>query len=133
MKEAVAVSLKNLIKKLKGFSLIEVMIAFLVFSIGILAILGIFPTIARINHSTVATNQALLLAQEKIDEIFAARSFISTVPASDNPKALTGGYRRWWGEADPGGNVNLQQIRVQCVWVENGRSRSITLTTLVAP
>jgi len=117
----------------RAFSLIEVLIAMAVFSVGVLGLLGVFPTISEINRGSAMMNQALALAQSKIDELADADSFIGTQYMSDNPAELPGGYRRWWGEGEPGGNADMQQLNVQCTWVEDRRVRTVTLTTIIAP
>jgi prepilin-type N-terminal cleavage/methylation domain-containing protein len=121
------------LRKSYAFSLIEVLLALAVFSVGVLGLLGIFPIVSEINRGSAMMNQALALAQSKMDELFHAGSYISTQYMSDNPSELGSGYRRWWGEGEPGGNANMQQINVQCVWLEEGRVKSVILTSIIAP
>ncbi|MHC9543999.1 MAG: prepilin-type N-terminal cleavage/methylation domain-containing protein [Vulcanimicrobiota bacterium] len=120
--------------KNKGFSLIEVLIAMLIFTVGVLAIIGLFPTIGRLNKGSELSNQALMLAQARMDQITTNNALISTTATIANPKELPAGATlRWWGESDPNGNSAMQQVKVEVTWVENGRSRKITLTSIISP
>jgi len=131
---------KRRFKYKKGLSLIEVLIALGVLAVGILAIIGIFPSIFRLNANSWNTTEVMLLAQEKMDEILANNQYISTSPQEDYPSQIPRdsqgnptGYRKWWGEADPGGNTNIQIIKVEVVWIESGRVKRYNLTGAVAP
>lgn len=54
--------------KEKGFTLLEAMIAILVLTIGIVAVLQIFPLALSIEKASQMRTQAIELAQEKIEE-----------------------------------------------------------------
>lgn len=133
------------LERKKGFALIEVVFAFAILELAILAIIGAFPFITRMNkrawNSTIATQ----LAQEKMEEIIAQKRFIwstGTVGGlndeqlitqaqlqgqKDNPFELSEGVRIWWGEQDPEGDSNIQVVRVKVFWTEGGKTHSITL------
>ena len=114
----------------RGFSLIEVLIALSILTVGILAIMGLFPTLFRLNENTWNTYVAQSLAQEKLNQLMEAKTFISdTIYSSDTPPRLpgTGGYRRWIGVADPAGNTMMQYLYVEVRWVEKGRIREVRL------
>jgi len=130
----------NKYRSQKGLSLIEILIAIGVLAVGVLAVVGLFPSFFKLNASSWTSTQVMLLAQEKMDEVLAANAYISTTPDTDYPAIIPRdgsgnpmGYRRWWGEADPGGNTNIQIIKVEVVWTEQGRVKRYTLTGAVAP
>ncbi|GEM_PF-1821498 len=111
-----------------GFSLIEVMIALTILTVGILAVVGIFPFIFKANSDAWNTQTASLLAQEKLNEILEARTFIDqTTYSSDIPSNIPGfgGYRRWIGVAS--GSTMCQYIYVQVRWFDKGRVRELCL------
>lgn len=55
----------------KGFTILETMIAVLILTIGITAVLQLFPLCSNIQKSNEMKNQAIFLAQEKMEqEIF---------------------------------------------------------------
>jgi len=121
-------------KKFKGFSILEVMLAMALLSMGILAILGVFPMAQKLNRQAWVRTTAYILAQQKMDQILGDNQFISVDANSDNCDAIPQGYRRWWGEPDPGGNPRLQLIHVEVAWVDrySGVQR-VELAGMVAP
>lgn len=55
--------------KVKGFTLLEVLVALLVLSIGLLGLAGLQVTGLRDNHSAYLRSQAVLLAQDMADRM----------------------------------------------------------------
>ena len=55
--------------KRDGFTLVEIALALLVISVGMLALIGIFPTGLQINQRAIEETQAALFAQEVFDAI----------------------------------------------------------------
>lgn len=123
----------NLKVSRRGFSLLEVLIALGLMTIGILAVIGIFPAIFDLNYNAWGTTTAAALAQEKVDQLLSAGSFVGAAPVQDSPSALYQCTRQWWGAPDPLGNPSIQQLVVQITWNEKGRTRIVSLTTLLAP
>lgn len=116
-----------------GFSLLEVLLAVSVMTIGVLAVLGVFPAIVSLNYNAWGTTTAAVLGQEKLDQLLAAGTFININPSQDNPSSLPQCVRQWWGASDPQGNPSVQQLIVQITWTEKGRARSVSFTTLLTP
>ena len=55
----------------KGFTILETMVAILILTIGIIAVLQVFPLCSNIQKSNEMENQAIFLAQERMEqEIF---------------------------------------------------------------
>jgi len=110
----------------KGFALIEVLIALTILTIGILAIVGMFPFVFKLNSNAWNLNSAMMLAQEKAEELKQAKTFISeSAYTTDYPSSVagSGGYRRWIGVQS--GNTMLQLTYVEVRWVEKGRVREV--------
>lgn len=82
--------------KSKGFTLLEVLIAVLVLSIGLLGLAGLQTLSLRSNHSAYLRSQATLLAYDIIDKMRANRQV-----------SLAGGYLTNFGDA-PGGGTNCE-------------------------
>lgn len=99
----------------------------------VLMVLGIFPSIYKMNKGAWNQTEALTLTQEKMDEILSTASFISQTPLSDSPTSLPNCTRQWWGSSDPYGNPDIQQITVQVSWREETRTRTVSLTSLLSP
>ncbi len=56
-------------KNLKGFTLIEVLVALLILSIGLLGLAGLQVSGLRSNHSAYVRSQAVMLAQDMADRM----------------------------------------------------------------
>jgi len=112
-------------------SMIEVLIALGILSVGALAAIGMFPAMARLHQSSVDTTSRLYVAQQKMDELLRDNVFISQSYVSDQP--FPDGYRRWRGIADPYGSSSVQIIEVELAWVDGGRARNVLLYGQVAP
>lgn len=115
----------------RGMSMIEVLIALGILSVGALAAIGMFPAMARLHASTVDTTSRMYVAQQKMDELLSDNVFISQTYATDQP--FRDGYRRWRGIPDAYGSASVQVIEVEVAWVDGGRARNILLYGQVAP
>lgn len=132
----------------KGFALIEVVFAFAILEMAILAIISAFPVITRMNKKAWNKSVAVQLAQEKMEEILAGNHAIwstGTIGSLeddqlitqaklqgqyDNPTALSDCTRIWWGEQDPKGDTSIQVIYVKVFWMDGRERRSAIITTL---
>lgn len=132
----------------KGFSLLEVVFAFAILELALLAIIGAFPAITRLNKQAWNQSVATQLAQEKMEEILAGnRAIWSTGVVGDltdeqlktqtqsqnqldNPTDLSSCTRMWWGEQDPSGSSDIQVIRIRILWQEGKMQKSVTLCSL---
>lgn len=95
--------MKHLINKDQGFTLIEVLIAVLVLSIGLLGLAALQATSLRNNHSGYLRSQATLLAYDMIDRMRANR----------NVAVDTNAYVVDFGAA-PQGGTNCQALNANC-------------------
>ncbi|MGD8483349.1 MAG: type IV pilus modification protein PilV [Thioalkalispiraceae bacterium] len=57
------------VKKQAGFSLLEVMVALVIFSIGLIGLAGLQSASLGFNHSAYLRSQAIFLAYEVLDQI----------------------------------------------------------------
>ena len=87
----------------RGFTLIEVMIAVLVLSLGLLGLAGLQATSLKANTSAAARGQATLLAYDIIDRMRANRD-----------AALAGTYNNALGTAPTSGGSNCQANAAGC-------------------
>jgi type IV pilus assembly protein PilV len=86
-----------------GFTLMEVMIAVLVLSLGLLGLAGLQATSLKANTSAAARGQATLLAYDIIDRMRANRD-----------AALAGTYNNTAGTAPTGGASDCQANSATC-------------------
>lgn len=113
--------------------MIEVLLALGLLATAVLAILGMFPALAKTNKNTMQSSTHLYAAQEMLDRLVAANQTVATTYTTDYPfGAAINGYRRYRGMTDTY-DANCQNIEVEVTWVEEGRTRSIFLYGLVCP
>ena len=80
----------------KGFTLLEVLLVLVVFSIGILGITPLFISAPRYNQSSQAMTEAVTLAQSKFEE-FRTFQYDDIADGLDNVQGGTGiTFNRQW-------------------------------------
>jgi Tfp pilus assembly protein PilV len=115
-------------------TMLEVLMALGLLSLAALAVIGIFPSMARLSKSSVMATQMVYAGQQKIEQLVANNAFISSSYTTDYPYGTNNGsYRRWRGLADAYGSSAVQVIEVEVGWTEGQRTRKIVLHALVAP
>jgi len=78
----------------KGFTILETMVAVLILTIGIIAVLQVFPLCINIQKSNEMENQAIFLAQEKMEqEIFKTYESIQVGTTLESP--MSSPYERF--------------------------------------
>jgi type IV pilus modification protein PilV len=125
---------KDLYHPSSGFSLIEVMIAMALFSIGLLAIASMQGTNVKNNTTGNITTQAAMLARAKIEELksmdiaaLAAGEYEDADKIDANGNA-GGIYKREWQIENAA--ADLRKIQVNVSWKRAGRERTVSLTTV---
>ena len=116
--------------KNSGFSLIEVMIAMAIFSIGILAVGSMQLSTGKNNSTGNLTTQATMLAREKIEELKTlSRSDLDTADGNDTVADIYG--RQWdrkW-ETDEISSSAYKLI-VTVSWSQRGGPRNVVLESI---
>lgn len=123
-----------------GFTLIEILIALAIFSIAILAIVGLQATVIKGNIGSRSITSAIFLAESRL-EAFRAAGFTSLTNGTDindpnNPldsEGQAGGiFNRSWTITDytiP----NTKRITVTITWNDQvAQNRSISLDTVLS-
>ncbi|MCL0041054.1 prepilin-type N-terminal cleavage/methylation domain-containing protein [Thermodesulfovibrionales bacterium] len=124
----------------KGFTLIKMLIAMFVLTVGLLAVAGLLVTTIQANASARWTAAATTFATEEVEKLRAKgfpdlqETFKDTDPKNcPNFPALK---RQWRVRKAKDANNNvipgLRQIDVRVTWDERGRTRNVTISTLVA-
>lgn len=117
----------------QAFTLIEVLVAMAIFSIGILAVGTLIFSTTRNNTNGNVLTQATMLARAKIEEKKRAADAgplsngVETENNIDTQGNPGGIYTRVCNISTVG---NTRQIQVTVSWTRQGRSRSVVLTTL---
>ena len=117
----------------QAFTLIEVLVAMAILSIGILAVGTLILSTARNNNNGNVLTEATMLARGKIEE---KKRAADAGPLSDGTETETsidtqgnpGGF--YTRECDISTVGGTRQIQVTVSWTRQGRDRSVVMTTL---
>jgi prepilin-type N-terminal cleavage/methylation domain-containing protein len=109
----------KLLKRSKGFSLIEVMVALVILAIALLALAGLMVTTTRNNSWGGHMTEAATFAQDKLEQLRATPFGMVALntTTTDNPVSSTGiTYTRSWvavpNIAPPGNTLDVITITV---------------------
>jgi prepilin-type N-terminal cleavage/methylation domain-containing protein len=126
----------GMLKSQRGVGLIEIIIAMLIFGLGIAAAMRTLPdsnvATTRARNISIATN----LAQEKIEILMGTPITSAELAAGDhndpgNP--LERRFTRTWTVADNVPLVSMKRLAVTVTYEGGGNDRSVTLTTFLTP
>ncbi len=127
----------------KGFTLVEVLVTVVIFSVGLLGLAGLQATGIKLNHSSLIRSQANLLAYDIIDCMRVNRSnvadyaiAIDAAPPSSPTTLADTDLALWLGNlaaALPSGDgsvtLNDNRATVLVQW-DDARNPSVPLTTM---
>jgi prepilin-type N-terminal cleavage/methylation domain-containing protein len=125
------------IRDARGVTLVELLAALVVISIGILALVRLFPTASKNQLQDRMLTSANLYAEEKIEDLSPkdwndADLALGRHPAtasSDEALGPSGSWHRYWTVSAMAIPLdNLKRVTVTVYWTING-SRTITATT----
>ncbi len=120
------------IGKQQGFTLVEILIALFLFSIGALAIMTMSMTSIKGNAASHHSTEATLLAQDKLEEIKNTADI--TLLANGNEVGLqtTGSnyrYNRRW-DVSNGPTAGSRQVVVTVSWQAGQDNKQVVLQTI---
>ena len=124
---------------MKGFTLLEVLIALVILSVGLLGLAGLQTTGLRNNHSAYLRSQATLLAYDIADRIRANKANLNAYALALSASAPSGtsvaetDLNEWLTnvenrlpEGDASVAINNEIVTIQVQWND---SRSTTMTS----
>jgi len=122
----------------RGISLVEVLIALVVLSVGIMAVGGIFPTATRTELQTRSLSTANFYAQQKLEELSALNWTDAALTAGRHPAGTacdtlgaTKAWTRFYAvDAMASPLEDLKRVRVTVNWTFKG-TRSVVDTIYV--
>jgi prepilin-type N-terminal cleavage/methylation domain-containing protein len=115
------------VKNAAGFSVIEIMVAVVIFSIGVLGLGALFPlAIRNVNQSAMMT-RATQYAKSKMEDLMDAGA--PTVTSGSD--TLSGGYYRSWHVAPDSLSEGLTTVRVTVLWTSGGSDRRVNLSSTI--
>jgi prepilin-type N-terminal cleavage/methylation domain-containing protein len=116
----------------KGTSVVEIMVALVIFGIGVVAAVRMLPqSSAKTTHSrnkTIAVN----IAQEKIEELMADGYKDAELDAGDHDDAnnpISGHFNRTWSITDDTPVTGMKMISVSVTFPTSGADSAATLRT----
>ena len=120
----------NFLKTSAGFTLIEILVALVIFSISILAFAGLTVTATRTGSYGGRMTEAVTFAQDKLEEL-KANSWGNIVSGGDQKKGVTGiNYTRNWKVLEKD-TRNLKTVSITIDWKDRA-DHSISLLTVMS-
>ena len=114
----------------RGMSVVEILIAYTILLVAVLALLGSLPMAAHQHSEGVKANQALYYAEQKMDELIRNDTKLSTGSEfQDNPLNDATMVRTWKGEI--GTNTAVETITVTVTWLTEHGQREVVLRSYV--
>ena len=121
-----------MLKSEKGIGLIEIIIAMLIFAIGITAAIRTLPVsntaTTRSRNLTMATN----LAQQKIEELMGTPfndADLSAGAHNDQYNPIERIYTRTWNVTDNDPVADMKTVTVTVTYLSGNNDNSVTLST----
>lgn len=109
----------------RGFTLVEVLIAFFILVMGISFIYAIFPLGMRVARQTQTLSSISFFAQRKIEELKTAKEAITDSSGQEN-------IFNWTVKATDyttAENIKLKKVQMDLVWLEGQNPRKKTFIT----
>lgn len=120
----------------RGLTLIEVLIATCIFSIGILAVAQLQFVNIRNNTTGNITTMATMLARQQM-ETLKTQADVTTLSSGSDPNNPIDGngnaggiFTRSWTVANPLGGSTSRHLTVTVSWNRRGQNRSVVLTSM---
>lgn len=121
----------------QGFSMVEVLIGFLVLTIAMASAVQLSFTLARITESNHYLNAAVNLAEGKLEELRNA-DFNDVVTDADAGQLDENGaagelFTRSWEVTDDTPATGLKYVKVNIAWSQAGEDKTYQLCGVVEP
>lgn len=127
------------LKDKQGFTLVEFLIATVILSVGLLALINLQWTAIRGNSDSKEMTRAIFLTEKKMEELKNApygALVIGTTQDINNPMnglGQSGGiFSRYWTIQPYLGSNFMKQVTVNVSWTLKGQSHNTTYQTVVS-
>lgn len=129
----------SLLRNKQGFTLVEFLVAAIIFSVGLLALINLQWMAIRGNSDSKEMTRAIFLAEKKMEELkntpFSSL-LIGTTPDPNNPMnglGQSGGiFNRSWVIQSYSGSNFMKQITVNVSWTLKGQGHNAIYQTVVS-
>lgn len=108
----------------RGFTLVEVLVALTIFTIGILAVATMMTSSIRYNGAARLSSEAVFLAERKVEELLAGTFDAAVVGTKSKPE---GSHTVSWTVAD---QVTHKTIAVTVTWKDSTGNKSYSLNSI---
>lgn len=108
----------------RGFTLVEVLVALTIFTIGILAVATMQTSSIRYNSTARLSSEAVFQAERKVEEILAGTYDAAKVETKSEPE---GAHTVSWTIADQGTH---KTIAVTVTWKDSTGNKSFSLNSI---
>lgn len=119
---------------MKGFTLLEILVAILLFTAGVVVIMGLFGSGLITSSDAESTTIAMNLAQGKMEEV-KNLVFLSIDDEAKGPVSGFSGFQMEVEVDDPPGDPttdDLKQVTVTVYWTYKGEEVDVPLMTYVS-
>lgn len=125
------------LKKVQGFTIMEALIAFVVFALGALTVGAFLSRSIESNADSEARTEALHLAKEAIAGFrdFSTRDEVLAYTTDTTGNTIIGDnatFTRTWTIADVTGNTNAIQVTVNVDWTGVNGAQNVSLSSEIA-
>jgi len=115
------------LKKIDGFTFIEVLIALTIFAVGLLAVAAMQNSAVKMNSTADKLTNLSIRGMDKIEELFALPYADPSLDSAENPhQEMSGNYTVSWTVIDDNPMTNIKNITVTVA----GRGKSIDICFL---
>lgn len=129
-----------MISKQKGFSLLEVLVAFLLLGVGALGLTKLNVYLERESEYAIKSIEALRLAENKLEwfRTRGASAAVSAMPVADfdsiaTGSSISGAYRLQWQVPPSTVSGSLKTIIITSSWEDRmGQPQSVQLKTMIS-
>ena len=90
-------------RRVRGFSLIEVLVSIVVFAVGVLSFLGLQARSVRLSTEAQNRNIAALLANDLVSRMWVSNRTAATLQANFGSTANGAGYQAWAAKVSASG------------------------------
>ncbi len=111
-----------------GLTLVEVLLAFLVLLIAVLALLGLMPQAARQGSTSASHARAVYAATQAMEDAL-RRNTRGDTGSLAAPEVGPSGNVRWYTTS--GTQSNTQRLHVEVTWLESNRPLRVELESLI--
>ena len=117
-----------------GFSVLEVLVAIIIGAIGLISLAQVFPMAGRSLNQSKRATEAMLVGQEKLEQLRAMdlSSAQLTAGAHEDTTTVSGGqYRRMWNVEDNKPLTAMKRVRMRVVAAAQDTSNAVVITGIL--